>query len=133
MIERSIGAAPRQRGSSEGWTFSIGHSESDRLRLGSAHPLDGLGVVDVHRLQQIDAEVVRRLSDRRRLGVPPASAGTVRRRDDERWPVDRLYETAQDVRGELRRAEVDDPHAVVFGSRCSPASAASSSSSSGGL
>ena len=33
MIARSIGAAPRQRGSSEGWTFSIGSSESSGSRI----------------------------------------------------------------------------------------------------
>ena len=33
MIARSIGAAPRQRGSSEGWTFSSGISESSGSRI----------------------------------------------------------------------------------------------------
>ena len=33
MIARSIGAAPRQRGSSDGCTFSIDHSESSGSRI----------------------------------------------------------------------------------------------------
>ena len=33
MIARSIGAAPRQRGSSEGWTLRIGCAESNGSRI----------------------------------------------------------------------------------------------------
>ena len=33
MIARSIGAAPRQCGSSEGWMLSSGHSESSGSRI----------------------------------------------------------------------------------------------------
>ena len=33
MIARSIGAAPRQRGSRDGWTLSIGHAESSGSRI----------------------------------------------------------------------------------------------------
>ena len=67
MIARSIGAAPRQRGSSEGWTFSIGQlgeqrladqlaegADGERLGLGGADPLERRVVVDVLGLEQLD-------------------------------------------------------------------------------
>ena len=72
MIARSIGAAPRQRGSSEGWTLSIGSSESSGSRIswpkaqtaatsGRAARIrsSGLGVVDALGLEQLDPELAR--------------------------------------------------------------------------
>ena len=80
MIARSIGAAPRQRGSSEGWTLSIGHSESSGSRIswpkaqtttasGSAARIrsSAASLVDVRRLQQLDPQLAGGLGGRRRL------------------------------------------------------------------
>ena len=144
MIARSIGAAPRQRGSSEGWTFSIGSSESSgsriswpkaqiaaTSRLGRADPLQRRLLVDALGLEQLDFQLAGDLGDGRWKGLPPAASGAVGRGDDQQRPVRGVGEAAQHRRGELGGPEVDGPHASVRGSRCSPSP--SSSSSTGGL
>ena len=87
MIARSIGAAPRQRGSSEGWTLSIGElgeqrladqlaegADDDRLGPGGARSARSAAlVVDVLGLQQLDPELVR-------APRPPAAAAACRPR-----------------------------------------------------
>ncbi len=71
MIARSIGAAPRQRGSSDGWTLSIRWSESSGSLISApnAHTQTTSGragdprarrlVVDPLGLVELDAELAR--------------------------------------------------------------------------
>ena len=103
MIARSIGAAPRQRGSSDGWTLSIGElgeqrladqlpegADDDRLGRGGADPLQRRLVVDVLGLQQLDPELARR--PRRPAAAAcllPRPLAAVGRGDDERRAVRR--------------------------------------------
>ena len=78
MIARSIGAAPRQRGSSDGCTLKISYSLSsgsrtstpkaqthERVGLGGGDPLEHLRRVERLRLDQLEAERARRVGDRR--------------------------------------------------------------------
>ena len=98
MIARSIGAAPRQRGSSDGCTLSSSSSDEQRLAdqlaegaddaelgLGGADPLQRLGLVGRLGLQQLDPELVARpprpAAGASRAAAPAAAVG---RRDDER-------------------------------------------------
>ncbi len=79
MIARSIGAAPRQRGSSEGWTLriSVRLSSGSRISWPKAQTRSASGSaarirssapssLTLARLQQVDLELPRQLGDRRR-------------------------------------------------------------------
>ena len=88
MIARSTGAAPRQRGSSDGWTLSISKSlqqgllderaeraHDDDVGLGRGDPRAGLGPVDVLGLVEVDAEALGDARDRRCGQRRPRPAG----------------------------------------------------------
>ena len=123
MIARSTGAAPRQRGSSDGWTLRIGPkrlSSGSRMSAPNAHSrilstpglgdlLDDLGLVDALGLEQVDAELAGGVGDRRRGELAAAALRRVGPGDDERRPVLGVGEAAQDGRGELRGPEVGGP------------------------
>ena len=94
MIARSIGAAPRQRGSSDGCTLKISYSlssgsrhqhavraEHERVGLGGGDPLEHLGRVQRLGLDQLEAERARGVGDRRRLQRAAAAARAVGPRD----------------------------------------------------
>ena len=124
MIARSIGAAPRQRGSSEGCTLSIGHPESSGSRISwpKAQTASASGRTARIRsrasssltfaaCEQLDPQLGGDLRGRRRLSAAAAPPGPVGRGDDEQRAVLGAGEPAQHRAGELRGAEVDGPHA----------------------
>ena len=115
MIARSIGAAPRQRGSSEGWTLRISCSDSsgswisapyaqtsEDVGLGRGDPLSD-SAADVLGLEELEAELRGDVGDRRRSEPPPATGGPVRAGHDERRAVRRCGEPAQHGCRELAR------------------------------
>ena len=87
MIARSIGAAPRHRGSSDGCTFSISQRDSSGsvISAPNAHTSTTSGraraivvdrrlVVDRRRLVERDAELAGGVGDRRRRQLAAAAA-----------------------------------------------------------
>ena len=141
MIARSIGAAPRQRGSSDGWTLRIGHSESSGSRISwpkaqTTSASGPRGADPLQRASSLTSSVCSssipssrgRLGDRRRLQRRPrprrrsggvtTSAGACGEAPAGAGPSPRI-----------RGAEVDGPHASVRGSRWSRSRARPRSSS----
>ena len=123
MIARSIGAAPRQRGSNEGWTFSIGYADSSGSLISppNAHTqtasgradairLPHVGVVDRGRLGDLDPELGRRLGDRRARDATATATGAVGSRHDQRRPMRGGGQASQHRDRERRRAEEDGSH-----------------------
>ena len=106
-------------------------ADDDRLGPGGANPLQRRLLVDVRGLQQVDLQLARRPRRPAAACAAAAPLGPVGRGDDQQRPVRGLGQAAQHGGGELRCAEVDGPHASVRGSRCSPSSPASCSSSGG--
>ncbi len=143
MIARSIGAAPRQRGSSDGWTLINGSSLRSGSRIScpkaqtttasgraAADPLElGLGV-DVSGLGQLDPDLLRGLGGGGRQLLPAAAATAVGRGDDERRAMPAPGQTPEYRGRELGGTEEGGPHASVRGSRWEGSESSTSSSSS---
>ena len=124
MIARSIGAAPRQRGSSDGWTLSSSSSREQRLADQLAEGADdaelGLGGADpLPAPRRCSVASVRRTSIPSSSAAAAAGAGAARRPRPRRRSggvttsagrCGGVGEPAQDGGGEVRGAEVDDPH-----------------------
>ena len=114
MIARSTGAAPRQRGSSDGWTLS--HRWRARRPAGTiapyAHVTIGVGgklhgLVESLGLKHRDAELLGGDLRRRRIEPPPAARRPIGLRQAERDVVPRR-EPLEDVGSErCRRSEAD--------------------------
>ena len=129
MIARSTGAAPRQRGSSDGWTLSSSWSDSSGSLISApnAHTHTASGAAPAIRarasssltvlgLGELDAELAGGVGDGRRREPAPASARAVGPGDHERRPVRRARQRAQDAGRELGGAEVDGAHPGPGGS-----------------
>ena len=94
MIARSTGAAPRQRGSSDGWhvedlvvreqrlldQHAVG-ADDQRVGLGGGDPLEHVRLVQALGLDQLEAERLRPHRDGRRRQRAPAAGPAVRARD----------------------------------------------------
>ena len=85
-------------------------ADDAELGLGGADPLERLIALGRLGAQDVDPELLGGRGGRRRRGAAPAAAAAVGRRDDERRAVRGGGEPAQDGGGEVRGAEVDDPH-----------------------
>src|SRR3954451_224955 len=124
-IARSTGAAPRQRGSSDGWTFSIGHSDSSgslmsapkaQIRTASG----STAAIAVRASSEFtlagwsssmpSSRAASAAARRRRRDLPPAAARAVGPGDDQLRPVVALGEASQHGHGERRGAKVDGAH-----------------------
>ena len=126
MIARSTGAAPRQRGSSEGCTLSISWADSSGSRISApnAHTQTASGRAAAIRSRgvggaltfsgwiELEPERARGVGHRRRGEPPPAAARAVGAGDDERRAVARWRQALEHGGGEGRGAEVDGAHAV---------------------
>ena len=124
MIARSIGAAPRQRGSSEGCTLRMwwAASSSSLISAPNAHTTEhvgrrlrdagaSVGVVDGRGLVELDPELAGGDRHRRRRQPSAAAPGPVRARDDQLRAVWRGGQALEHRRGELARPEIDGAHA----------------------
>src|SRR5204862_2829978 len=82
------------------------------LRPGRGDLRAGVGLVDVRRLEELDAEVAGRARYGRRGELLPAAGFAVGARDDELRPVVGGGEAHQHLRRERRRAQEDGSHVV---------------------
>ena len=123
MIARSTGAAPRQRGSSDGCTLSTSKSLSSGSLIsapkaqtisdvgrGGGDPRAGVVGVDGLGLVELEAERAGGVGDGRRLELAAAPLRAVGPGDDELRAVLGLREALEDGGREGRGAEVDGAH-----------------------
>ena len=129
MIARSIGAAPRQRGSSDGWTLSSSSSESSGSRISWPKAQTTPSSGSAARIAAIAsapsvASVLQQPDARARAAAAAAGTGATRRPRPCRRSggvttssgrCARLGKPAQDRGGERRGAEVDDPQSLGLG------------------
>ena len=130
MIARSTGAAPRQRGSSDGCTLTSSWSLSSGSLIsapnaqtttasgcGGGDPRPRVVGVDRLGLVDLDAQLARRVGDRRRAERAPAALRRVRAGHDQRRAMRAAGEPLEHGRGEVGGPEVDGSQAASRASR----------------
>jgi hypothetical protein len=92
-------------------------AHDDDVGRGGRDPRTRLVAVDALGLEDLDAELPRRVGHGRRGQRTAASRGTIGPRDDEHRPVRGARQALEHGGGERRRAEEDRPHAASRRSR----------------
>jgi hypothetical protein len=102
------------------------------LRAGRLDAGEGILLVDIGGLQQLQAQLASGVGGRRALHAAAAAAATIGGRHDERGPVRRAGKRPQDLGSELGGAQVDGAAHAGWAGPSGPGSPSGSSSSGGG-